>query len=434
MRLARSPSCSAPPPAPRTGRSPTPAPPSRCCTACSNASATSACRASRSCSRWPATPLRTGRRERQRRNRHLAEGVPSAPGVYLFRGARDEVLYVGTSGDLQRRVRSYFTAGERRRRIRDMVAQAERVDTIVCAHALEAGVRELRLIAAHRPRYNRRSRNPNASWWVAATAEAFPRLSVVSTPRDGALGPFRSQRRRDGGRRHRARRRPAAAVHAAHPGPRTPPPGPCALYELHRCAAPCAGLPGRRRVRPGRGDLARPRPRRATTRRCRPSPTRSPRLAARRAVRVGRPAARPRSPDWCGRWAGPSGSRRSPGSPRWSAPARTAAVAGSWPWCATAGSPRPGSPAAACRRCPWSTRCAPAPPTVLPGPGPLRGATAEEVRLLHGWLTAGGTRLVRCHAPWDRARARCRELGGVGAPRPAGGGPGGLAVRLEDTR
>ena len=130
---------------------------------------------------------------RQRQKRHLAEAVPSAPGVYLFRGARDEVLYVGTSGDLRRRVRSYFTAGERRRRVRDMVAQAERVDAVVCAHALEAAVRELRLIAAHRPRYNRRSRNPNAVWWVTTTAEAFPRLSVVATPRDGALGPFRSQ-------------------------------------------------------------------------------------------------------------------------------------------------------------------------------------------------------------------------------------------------
>ena len=120
--------------------------------------------------------------------------MPAAPGVYLFRGARDEVLYVGTSGDLRRRVRSYFTAGERRRRIRDMVAQAERVDAIVCAHAVEAAVHELRLIAAHRPRYNRRSRNPHATWWVTTTAEPFPRLSVVSTPREGALGPFRSQR------------------------------------------------------------------------------------------------------------------------------------------------------------------------------------------------------------------------------------------------
>jgi DNA polymerase-3 subunit epsilon len=123
--------------------------------------------------------------QQQRKKRALAAGVPAAPGVYLFRGPRDEVLYVGTSGDLQRRVRSYFTSGERRRRVRDMVALAERVDTVVCAHALEAAVRELRLIAAHQPRYNRRSRRPHRGWWVTPTAEAFPRLSVVTTPRSG---------------------------------------------------------------------------------------------------------------------------------------------------------------------------------------------------------------------------------------------------------
>jgi DNA polymerase III subunit epsilon len=37
---------------------------------------------------------------------------------------------------------------------------------------------------------------------------------------------------------------------------------------------------------------------------------------------------------------------------------------------------------------------------VLAGPGPLRGADAEEVRLLHRWLTGGGTRLVTCDEPW----------------------------------
>jgi DNA polymerase-3 subunit epsilon len=177
----------------------------------------------------------------QRRKRTLAEAVPSAPGVYLFRGPRDEVLYVGTSGDLRRRVRSYFTSGERRRRVRDMVALAERVDTVVCAHALEAGVRELRLIAAHRPRYNRRSRAPHHAWWVTTTAEAFPRLSVVSTPREGAVGPFRS------------RKAAAAAVQSVLDAvplractQRIPARGaranPCALHELGRCAAPCAGL------------------------------------------------------------------------------------------------------------------------------------------------------------------------------------------------
>ena len=177
----------------------------------------------------------------QRRKRTLAEAVPSAPGVYLFRGPRDEVLYVGTSGDLRRRVRSYFTAGERRRRVRDMVALAERVDTVVCAHALEAAVRELRLIAAHRPRYNRRSRAPHHAWWVTTTAEAFPRLSVVGTEREGAVGPFRSRQAAVAAVETVLDAVPVRACTqriAAH-GARA---SPCALHELGRCAAPCAGL------------------------------------------------------------------------------------------------------------------------------------------------------------------------------------------------
>ena len=84
-----------------------------------------------------------------RRKRGLADDLPNAPGVYLFRGPNDEVLYVGTATDLRRRVRQYFTAGERRSRVREMVALAHRVDHVRCAHPLEAEVRELRLLGAH---------------------------------------------------------------------------------------------------------------------------------------------------------------------------------------------------------------------------------------------------------------------------------------------
>ena len=38
--------------------------------------------------------------------------------------------------------------------------------------------------------------------------------------------------------------------------------------------------------------------------------------------------------------------------------------------------------------------------TIIPGPGPLRGAPAEEVGLVHRWLTTDGTRLVRADPPW----------------------------------
>lgn len=130
----------------------------------------------------------------QRAKRTLARGLPHRPGVYLFRGPGAEVLYIGTASDLHRRVGQYFTGADPRGRMKEMVALAEAVDHVECAHPLEAGVRELRLLAAHAPPYNRRSRFPHRWWWVVLTEEAFPRLSAVRNPRhDRAVGPFRSR-------------------------------------------------------------------------------------------------------------------------------------------------------------------------------------------------------------------------------------------------
>ncbi len=130
----------------------------------------------------------------QRSKRVLAQKLPHRPGVYLFRGPTGEVLYIGTATDLRRRVGQYFNGADPRGRMKEMVGLATAVDHVECAHPLEAGVRELRLLAAHAPPYNRRSRFPHRWWWVVLTDEAFPRLSVVREPRhDRAIGPFRSR-------------------------------------------------------------------------------------------------------------------------------------------------------------------------------------------------------------------------------------------------
>ena len=178
----------------------------------------------------------------QRRKRHLAEHLPSSPGVYLFRDSRGHVLYVGTSKDLRARVRTYFTASETRSRIGEMVGLAADVSGVACATALEAEVRELRLIAEHKPRYNRRSKFPERVTWVKLTVEPWPRLSLVKQVLDdGAdyLGPFRS---RD------AAESAMAALHDSFPIrqcsdrlPRRPRGSACALAEMGRCLAPCDG-------------------------------------------------------------------------------------------------------------------------------------------------------------------------------------------------
>lgn len=178
----------------------------------------------------------------RRRKRTLADHLPSTPGVYLFKGPNDEVLYVGTSVNLRQRVRSYFGAGETRGKIKQMITLAERVDYVECAHALEAHIREQRMIAIHQPKYNRRSRSPNKIFWVVLTSETFPRLSIVATPpadRPGALGPFTS--RVAATTAVEALQEVVKIRRCSQRLSRSPKGSPCALAELGRCGAPCAG-------------------------------------------------------------------------------------------------------------------------------------------------------------------------------------------------
>ncbi|MBD8869142.1 DEDD exonuclease domain-containing protein [Nocardioides donggukensis] len=178
----------------------------------------------------------------QRRKRHLAEPLPHAPGVYLFRDERSRVLYVGTSRDLRTRVRTYFTASETRSRMGEMVRLAETVTGLECATPLEAQVRELRLIAEHKPKYNRRSRFPEKVHFLKLTREPWPRLSLVRRVLDDDadyLGPFSSRK---------AAERCLAALHDTFPVrqcsdrlAREPSRSPCVLAEMGRCLSPCDG-------------------------------------------------------------------------------------------------------------------------------------------------------------------------------------------------
>jgi DNA polymerase-3 subunit epsilon len=172
---------------------------------------------------------------------HLADRLPRCPGVYLFRDAAGRVLYVGKAKDLRARVRSYFS-GDGRVKIADLLRELAAIDHQPCATDLEASVREVRLIQHHRPRYNRRGRNPERYCYLKLTRERFPRLSVVRRVQaDGAryLGPFGSA-----GQAELVKaaiedalplRRCTMRIGARGGG------SACALLELGRCLGPCTG-------------------------------------------------------------------------------------------------------------------------------------------------------------------------------------------------
>ena len=172
---------------------------------------------------------------------HLTDDLPHATGVYLFRDKAGRVLYVGKAKDLRARVRSYFS-GDGRSKVAELIRELATIDHLRCASELEAGVREVRLIQRHRPRYNRRSRNPERYCYLKLTRERFPRLSLVrKVLADGAryLGPFSSS-----GQAELVK----SAIEDALPlrrcssrlGPRVRGSA-CALLELRRCLGPCTG-------------------------------------------------------------------------------------------------------------------------------------------------------------------------------------------------
>jgi len=171
----------------------------------------------------------------------LAEALPRAPGVYVFRDRNDEILYVGKAKDLRARVKSYFY-GDERKKVQDLVASVTRIDAIATRGELEALVLESRLIARHLPRFNAQGKRwRRYAFLKLDPSEAWPRWKVArSADLEGDavfLGPFGSS-----GRATLAKE----ALEEAFPvrrctrsmGRRTRF-APCALADMGRCLAPC---------------------------------------------------------------------------------------------------------------------------------------------------------------------------------------------------
>ncbi|MGH8703146.1 MAG: exonuclease domain-containing protein, partial [Burkholderiales bacterium] len=86
------------------------------------------------------------------------DGIPEAPGVYLFHGENDVVLYVGKSINLRSRVLAHFAGDHREARDMKIAQQVQRVDWIETAGELGALIEEARLVKSLAPVYNRRLR------------------------------------------------------------------------------------------------------------------------------------------------------------------------------------------------------------------------------------------------------------------------------------
>ncbi len=108
--------------------------------------------------------------------------LPEEPGIYIFRGARNRMLYVGRATDLRSRVRSYFSSrleADRGPRLSEVLEQAKRIEAIPTDSVLEAYILEAKYIKQHEPPYNVADKDNKSFQFVGITDEAFPRVVTV---------------------------------------------------------------------------------------------------------------------------------------------------------------------------------------------------------------------------------------------------------------
>ena len=170
--------------------------------------------------------------------------LPESPGVYLWKGASGDVLYVGKAKRLRSRVRSYWTQDHAASpRLRGLVRAIADLETIVVPSEAHALILEATLIKENRPRFNVALRDDKSYPFIKVTVqEPFPRVLVTRRVLDdGAryFGPYT-----DVGAMRRALHvvKRLFTVRSCHYDlPREAPERPCLDFFIDRCKAPCVG-------------------------------------------------------------------------------------------------------------------------------------------------------------------------------------------------
>ena len=170
--------------------------------------------------------------------------LPTRPGVYLFKDAGGEVVYVGKAGSLRPRVRSYFSASIQSAKTREMLRHVVSLETIVVGSEAEALILEANLIKEYQPRFNIQLRDDKRYPYIKVTTkEPFPRVFVTRKLHDDGsryFGPYTSV----GVMRQALEviKRLYTVRSCSYDLPREAPDRPCLDYHIGRCLAPCVGL------------------------------------------------------------------------------------------------------------------------------------------------------------------------------------------------
>src|SRR5260370_30052818 len=167
--------------------------------------------------------------------------LPTQPGVYLYKNAECEVIYVGKAKNLRSRVRSYLlTASQANAKTGALMREAVDLDYILVANEMEALALENNLIKQRKPRFNILLRDDKTYPYVKLTlGDRYPKVFVTRRLRkDGSAyyGPYfpGNLAYRVAEVVHRSFLIPSCKVDLSREHPLA-----CLQYYIHRCLGPC---------------------------------------------------------------------------------------------------------------------------------------------------------------------------------------------------
>lgn len=189
-------------------------------------------------------------RSREERLRAQRRALPDAPGVYLFRGPKRRVLYVGKAKSLRKRVAGHFS-NPSTRGAGGLLDEMESIEFIVTETEAEALLAEQNFIREYRPRYNVRLRDDKSYPYIAISLdEDFPRIYFTREKhRRGRayFGPYSNAKRVRETLDLLGKVFQYRTCDGAEPGRASG--SPCLDYFIKRCGAPCVGYQSKEEYR-----------------------------------------------------------------------------------------------------------------------------------------------------------------------------------------
>jgi len=173
--------------------------------------------------------------------------LPASPGVYMFKDAAGEIIYIGKANRLSHRVRSYFGSRiDTHSKDGRMVARAADLELLVTDSDVEALILEANLVKEHKPRYNVNLKDDKHYPYIKVTTdEAFPRILVVrkvEKDKGQYFGPYTSSKGMRRTIEFLSRLFRIRTCNLMIPPPKGRTYKVCLDYHIKRCDGPCEGL------------------------------------------------------------------------------------------------------------------------------------------------------------------------------------------------